>query len=155
MFPPCAGHWSVLHCLSWSWSPWHSLTPWAGAGLSQSLRLVSVPPPQLREHSDQSAQDPHESSTGPASKDSEFRNVCNCNHLPGNILETRIEIMIQLTLVLIALPDLHRFPVAIFAIIGWWRRVALPEPHFCSYTTGPGTIGPAFPWSPGTIRRTY
>ena len=56
-----------------------------------------------------------------------------------------IEIMIQLTLVLIALPDLHRFPVAIFAIIGWWRRVALPEPHFCSYTTGPGTIGPAFP----------
>ena len=56
---------SVLHCLSWCWSPWQSVPPWAGAGLSQSLLLVSVPPPQLLEHWDQSAQKPQEPSPGP------------------------------------------------------------------------------------------
>ena len=55
----------VWHCLSWCWSPWHSVPPWAGAGLSQSLRLVSVPPPQLWEHWDQFSQDPQEPSMGP------------------------------------------------------------------------------------------
>ena len=58
----------VLHFLSSELSPPQSLPPWAGAGLSQSLSLVSVPPPQLLEHSDQSAQEPQAPSKGPTGK---------------------------------------------------------------------------------------
>ena len=58
-------HWWVLHLLCWKWSPSQSLPPWAGAGLSQSLCRVSVPPPQLWEHWDQDFQSDQEPGTGP------------------------------------------------------------------------------------------
>ena len=61
--PPLQG--SELQRLSSDFSPTQSLPPKAGAGLVQSLSLLSVPPPQVWEHWDQSDQELQEPSTGP------------------------------------------------------------------------------------------
>ena len=61
--PPLQG--SELQLLSSDFSPTQSLPPKAGAGLVQSLSLLSVPPPQVWEHWDQSDQELQEPSTEP------------------------------------------------------------------------------------------
>ena len=60
--PPLQG--SELQRLSSDFSPTQSLPPKAGAGPVQSLSLLSVPPPQVWEHWDQSDQELQEPSTG-------------------------------------------------------------------------------------------
>ena len=58
------------------------------------------------------------------------------------------------TLVVVTDSGLWIFPCTVLSTIDWSRRVAAPDFFFHSSSTGPRTVGPALPGTPGTIHWT-